>query len=367
MKTAKAALFMGANKAFEIREFPVVEPKAGQARMRLIASGVCGTDVHFHNGKLGIEPPKIIGHEFVGRVDAISEADAKKYGISEGDAVISDIACPCGECVLCKAGDDANCVNMAVTNGGNPEEAPHFHGGYGEYSFAPVENLIKLPQDVDPVAAAVCACPGPTAIHGFALAEKANCHVENAKVAVVQGFGPVANFATIYLSKMGIKNIVVISARPFDEKKETLAKEMGATHTVSLLGDGEEKIAELIREISGGLGADVVFEGSGSPKAIPLAMEILRNRGVYIVPGQYSASGGIEIQPQVITFKALQILGSSQYTFCDVEAYVEFLRKNPDVQKMLVAMATGYKVEEADKAFADAKARKNIKTVFMAE
>jgi len=156
---------------------------------------------------------------------------------------------------------------------------------------------------------------------------------------------------------------VVISARPFDEKKETLAKEMGATHTVSLLGDGEEKIAELIREISGGLGADVVFEGSGSPKAIPLAMEILRNRGVYIVPGQYSASGGIEIQPQVITFKALQILGSSQYTFCDVEAYVEFLRKNPDVQKMLVAMATGYKVEEADKAFADAKARKNIKTV----
>ncbi len=367
MKTAKAALFMGANKPFEIREFPVTEPGAGQARMQLIASGVCGTDIHFHNGKLGIEPPKIIGHEFVGRVDAISAEDAAKYGINVGDAVISDIACPCGECALCKAGDDANCVNMAVTNGGNPEEAPHFHGGYGEYSFAPAENLIRLPEDVDPVAAAVCACPGPTAIHGFALAARANCGIENSKVAVVQGFGPVANFATIYLARMGIPNIIVISARPLDEKRAALAKEMGATHAVSLMGDGEEKIVKLVGELSGGLGADLVFEGSGSPKAIPLAMELLRNRGVYIVPGQYSASGGIEIQPQVITFKALQILGSSQYAFCDVEAYVDFLQKNPDVQKMLRNMATCYKVEEADKAFEDAKARKNIKTLFVAE
>ncbi len=365
MKTGKAAVFMGANTSFAIREFPVTEPGAGQARMELIASGVCGTDVHFHNGKLGIEPPKIIGHEFVGRIDAISAEDAEKYDIHVGDAVISDIACPCGECTLCKAGDDANCVNMAVTNGGNPEEAPHFHGGYGEYSFAPVENLIRLPEDVDPVAAAVCACPGPTALHGFALAEKANCAIENSKVAVIQGFGPVANFATIYLAKMGIPNIVVISARPLDEKRAALAKEMGATHTVSLMEDGDEKIINLVRELSGGLGADLVFEGSGSPKAIPLAMELLRNRGVYIVPGQYSASGGIEIQPQVITFKALQILGSSQYAFNDVENYVEFLQKNPDVQKLLRAFATCYTVEEADKAFADAKARKNIKTLFV--
>lgn len=367
MKTAKAALFMGANKPFQIRKFEVGEPGAGQARMRLVASGVCGTDVHFHEGTLGIDPPKIIGHEFVGCIDAISDADAKETGLKVGDNVISNIACPCGTCELCKAGDDANCINMGVTNGGNPEEAPHFHGGYAEYSFAPVKNLIRVPESVDPLAAAVCACPGPTALHGFALSEKAGYDIKEAKVAVVQGFGPVANFATIYLAKCGIPNVVVISARAFDEKKEALAKKMGATHTLSLEKDDDEKIKELISELSGGLGADFVFEGSGSPKAIPLGMELLRNRGVYSVPGQYSASGGIEIQPQIITFKALRIIGSSQYSMCDVYAYVEFLANHKDVQELLKDMATGYTVEEADKAFSDARARKNIKTLFISE
>ena len=367
MKTAKAALFMGANESFQIREFEVGEPGAGQARMRLIASGVCGTDVHIHEGTLGIEPPKIIGHEFVGCIDAIDEEAAKKTGLKVGDNVISNIACPCGTCELCKTGDDANCINMGVTNGGNPEDAPHFHGGYGEYSFAPAENLIYLPENVDPTAAAVCACPGPTAFHGFSLTEKAGYDIKTARVAVVQGFGPVANFATIYLASLGIPNVIVISARAFDEKREALAKKMGATLILSLEKDGEEKIKSVIAELSGGLGADFVFEGSGSPKAIPLGMDILRNRGVYCVPGQYSASGGIEIQPQIITFKALRIIGSSQYSMCDVHAYVDFLANHEDVQALLKDMATGYTVDEADKAFSDAKARKNIKTLFVAE
>lgn len=359
---AKAAVYVGANKPFEIREYPLTTPQKGYAKMSLIASGVCGTDIHIHNEKLSFAGPQIIGHEFVGRIEEISESDANQYGLQAGDAVISDIACPCGDCLLCRTGDDANCANMKVTNGGNPEEAPHFHGGYGEYSYAPVENLIRVPKLVNPKAVAVFACPGPTAIHAFSLAEQANCHLEKARVAVVQGFGPVGSFALLYLAKMGIKKIVLITGK-MDEKKRALAYQMGATDIYDLQDDYETVVKEDILKMSEGLGADFVFEASGNPSAIPMGIDLLRNRGVYLVPGQYSNSGGIEIQPQLITFKALQIIGSSQYSMVDVRKYVEFLEKNSDLEEAILSLATAYRVEDVNQAFADAKARKNIKTL----
>ena len=361
---AKAAVYVGANKPFEIREYPLATPKAGYAKMSLIASGICGTDIHIHNGKLGGDGPQIIGHEFVGRIEEISEEDAKKFGLEVGDAVISDIACPCGECQLCKSGDDANCINMSVTNSGNPDDEPHFHGGYAEYSYAPVGNLIKLPQNVNPKMATVFACPGPTAIHAFELAKQANCNPEKAKVAVVQGLGPVGTFAIAYLAAIGVEHIIAIAAG-IDESRRTLAQKLGATKVCDLSEDSENEIEEVIQKLSEGLGADLVFEASGSPKAVPVGMNLLRNRGVYLVPGQYSNSGGIEIQPQLITFKALHIIGSSQYSMADVRAYVKFLENNPDLEDVILSLATCYKVEDINQAFIDAKAKKNIKTLLI--
>lgn len=359
---AKAAVYVGPNKPFEIREYEVTSPKAGYAKLSLIASGVCGTDLHIHNGKLGGPGPQIIGHEFVGSIEEIACEDAEKYGLQVGDAVISDVACPCGECLLCKTGDDANCVKMRVTNKGNPDDAPHFHGGYAECSYAPVANLIKIPADVDPTMASVFACPGPTAIHSFSLAKQAGCDFGSVKTAVVQGMGPVGSFAIAYLAAMGVENVLAVGYDN-DVKRVKLAKDLGATHIFDLKKDEEENVKEKIKEISGGLGADLAFEASGAPTAVPFGMQILRNRGMYLVPGQYSNSGGVEIQPQMITFKALHIVGSSQYSVKDVHSYVEFLQKHPELHETIGALATCYPVVEVNKAFDDAKARKNIKTV----
>ena len=170
---AKAAVFMGTHKEFEVREFEVTPAPMGYGRMELIASGICGTDLHFHNGKLAIEPPTVIGHEFVGKITDLDESEAQIYGLSVGDNVIADIAVPCGECILCKNGDDANCVNMQVTNGGSIDVPPYLYGGFAEVNYTPLSNLIKIPSDVDPIVAATFACPGPTAIHACELAKKA--------------------------------------------------------------------------------------------------------------------------------------------------------------------------------------------------
>lgn len=357
-KTAKAAIFSGPNTPFEIREYEILPPPAGYAGIELIASGVCGTDVHMHTGKLGATPGQIIGHEFIGKVDAISDEDSAKCNIKVGDNVIVDIAIPCGKCQLCLAGDDANCVNMGVTNGGLAEVAPHFHGGYAEYSFAPITNLIKIPESVAPDAACVCACPGPTAIHAFSLAERAHCDMSGVHTAVVQGIGPVGSFAITYLKK-ALKIDRVIALTVFtDEKKNELMKQLGADEVIQFDPANAE-------EVQNSIVADLVFEASGSPAAVPMGINMLRNRGIYLVPGQYSNSGGIEIQPQLITFKALQIIGSSQYSMCDVEKYVKFLDEHKELIPILRSLATCYKVDEVNNAFDDAKAHKNVKTVLV--
>ena len=355
---------MGVNKDFEVREFEVTKAPAGYGKMELIASGICGTDLHFHNGKLAIAPPTVIGHEFVGRITELDEKEGAKYGLSVGDNVVCDIAVPCGECDLCRAGDDANCVNMKVTNGGNIEVAPYLYGGYAEVNFTPLENLVKIPEGVDPTVAATFACPGPTAIHSLELAKRAGIDLSAIRVAVVQGLGPVGTFAVLYLKALGIPKVYAVTGGT-DIARENAALSLGADKVFSLARDGADAVTEELLKENGGLGVDLCIECSGAPSAVVLGMNILRNRGVYLIPGQYSASGGIEIQPQIITFKALQILGSSQYSMCDVKKYLAFLAEHPELFPKIEALGTKFPVAKINEAIAYAKSKKNVKTLLV--
>ncbi len=361
---AKAAVFMGPKVPFTVREFPVTEPPKGYGRCDLIASGVCGTDVHIYRGKLDSAVPAIIGHEFVGRLVAADTEEAAKYGLSVGDAVIADIAVPCGECLLCKAGDDANCVNMGLTNDGDIEKAPHLYGGYTKVNYTPLTNLIKIPAELDPAMTAVFACPGPTVMHALALAKQANIDIAACNVAVVQGLGPVGMFAVMALKGLGVKKVYAVANR-VNEKREALALSVGADRVFSLEKEGEEAVTAALLAENNGLGVDLCLEASGAPTAVNLGLNVLRNRGVYLIPGQYSNSGGIVIQPQIICFKALQILGSSQYSMVDVRSYLQFLVEHPALHQTIADMATSYDVADVNLAFEDAQAGKNIKTVLI--
>lgn len=359
---AKAAIFTGAGQPMEIREFPVTATPAGYGRSDLIASGVCGTDLHFYRGTLAVGTPSIIGHEFVGKLTDCDPAEAEQYGLAMGDNVIADIAVPCGECLLCKTGDDANCVNMGVTNGGSIEEAPYLWGGYAEVNYTPLSNLVKIPEGLDPTAVAVFACPGPTAMHAFRLGEQAGLDWAQIKVAVVQGAGPVGSYAAMYMKAMGVPTVYVI-AKNVSPEREALLRKLGVDEVLDLATDAD--ITKKLQAENGGLGVDLCYEASGAPNAFPQGMNILRNRGIYLVPGQYSNAGGIEIQPQLITFKAVRIIGSSQYSMIDVKDYLAFLEQNPALVPVIRDLAACYPVSEANKAFEDALAGKNVKTVLV--
>lgn len=361
---AKAAVFMGAKKPFEVREFDVVAPPKGYGRCRLIASGVCGTDLHIWRGLLDAPAPSIIGHEFVGRLDALNPASGETYGLKEGDAVIADIAAPCGECKLCRAGDDANCVRMGVTNGGDIGKPPYLYGGYAEVNFTPLANLIKIPDGLDPVAVSVFACPGPTAMHAFALARKAGIELDTVESAVVQGLGPRGTvFSSIFEGAWHPAGVCHHLWPERGTRTDCARVWRGAGVCPVFTGGGGNQCGDSPRNRR--LGVDLAIEASGAPSAFAEGLDLLRNRGVYLVPGQYSSSGTVAIHPESITFKALHIIGSSQYSFGDVRAYLAFLEAHPELLGKILALAAKYKVEEVNAAFSDMEKRRNIKTVLV--
>lgn len=231
-------------------------------------------------------------------------------------------------------------------------------------NYTPLTNLIRIPDDVDPKVAAIFACPGPTAMHAFQLARRAGIDFAKIKSAVVQGLGPVGCFSVMYLHAIGVESVYAVTAGN-NESREALAKQLGAKEVLNLTSLGTEAVTERLQKENGGLGADLCVEASGAPDAVPQGMDILRNRGVYLVPGQYSNSGGITIQPQMITFKALHIIGSSQYSACDVEKYLEFLKQNPGLHSTIGKLGRKYPIDGVNEAFADAKMGSNIKTLLV--
>ena len=128
-ETMKAAVFTKPGKALEIREYPVQTPGKGDVGLKLLRSGICGTDVHILEGRLAIPGPFIPGHEFIGEVNELGQGpglDCNNKKLRKGDKVIVGVGIPCGKCFSCINNETASCLNFGVTYLKDPELAPHF-------------------------------------------------------------------------------------------------------------------------------------------------------------------------------------------------------------------------------------------------
>jgi len=364
--TANAAVFSQAGQPLDIRSYPLTAPKGDMVLLRLKLSGICGTDTHIIESRLPIPPPFIPGHEFIGTVERLG-ARARTDGLGRplrlGDTVIACVAKPCGACFNCRQGATANCLRFGVTNLRDPKESPHLFGGFAEMLYQPAATLVHVPRGLPVEAVAAFPCAGPTAIHGFGRAGG----LTKGEIVVVQGTGPVGLFAIAWARAAGCRVAAIGSiANP---ARVTLARRLGAERVWDYrAGSPAERCADVKRwaaRFKRGDGADVVFEASGAPSAIPEGLGLVRTLGRYIVPGQYSASGTIAINPETITFKALTLVGSSQYALADIKAYLAFLTKHPRLHRPFAACITHrYAVADAVRACADASAGRAVKAVF---
>ncbi len=257
----------------DIRLDNVPEPKLQErtdAVVRLTASAICGTDLHFIRGTFpGMKPGTILGHEGVGIVE---EVGGGVRNLKRGDRVVIPSTVSCGNCSYCRAGYTAQCDD-ANPNGaaagtvffGGPPAAGGLDGLQAEYARVPMayQNLIRLPDTITDDQAILMSDIYPTGYFGAHLAE-----VRDGDVVAVWGAGPVGLFAVLSAFQLGASRVIAL-----DEHADRLdrARMLGAETVNVTEEDPIEALKELTRGIGPSRAIDAVGVDSERPKSGPAA------------------------------------------------------------------------------------------------
>ena len=362
----KAAVFIAPHAPLEIREYPLSDPAPDTAVVALESSGICGTDLHIWEGALAIPGPIILGHEYLGHVQALGEgehADCQGAPLAVGDRVAVNVIEACGHCPLCATGGGASCLHLleTLTYTCSPDIPPHFHGGYAEVNYSPTRYLLRVPEHLPTRVVSAFLCAGPTVIRGveYAGGISAGDHV------VVQGAGPVGLFAVLYAKALGAATVTMVGSGSNPLRLE-LARLLGADEALDIRDSTADERRARVMELSGGIGASLVIEGTGSPDAIGEGLNWLRSRGRYVWAGQYSDRGLLPFPTHAVTFNALQIFGSAQFTTEDRVRYLAFLESIPEQWDAIARVITDtFPIEQANDAMARVRSGQVVKAVFM--
>lgn len=269
MKMQKAAYMQGLDKMV-IKEIPVPEAGEKQVLVKLEYVGICGSDVHyFHHGacgsyKVDLENDFMLGHECAGTVVEVGP------GVSElkvGDRVALEPGITCGKCEFCKSGRYNLCPDVVFL------ATPPVQGCYEEYIAFPEDMCFKLP---DNVSAKEGALIEPLSV-GFHAANQGN--VQTGDTVVILGAGCIGLVTLLSCKARGAGKIIV--ADLVDARLEK-AKELGAAHVIN--GKKTDALKE-IEKLTGGKGADKVFETAGSPVTIAQTPFIVKRGGTIILVG----------------------------------------------------------------------------------
>jgi threonine dehydrogenase-like Zn-dependent dehydrogenase len=245
----------------DIRFEKVSDPKLkdpNDAILRLTASAICGTDLHFVRGTVsGMEPGTILGHEGVGTVEEVGR-DVRN--LKPGDRVVVASTIACGYCSYCRDSYYAQCDN-ANPNGsaagtaffGGPKDSGSFDGLQAEFARIPFANvgLIKLPDEVSDDQAVLLSDIFPTAFFGAELAE-----VESGDTVAVFGCGPVGQFAIASARLLGAGRIFAVDTEP---SRLEMARAQGA----EIIDFNEEHPVEALQRLTGGIGVDRAIDAVG--------------------------------------------------------------------------------------------------------
>ncbi len=283
-----AARYHGPGLPLHLEDVPVPSPDRGEALVRVRAAGVCHTELHFLSGLLDLGvAPVTLGHEIAGEV---AEVGPGVTSVRPGDRVLAYYYSGCGTCHWCRTGRQNLCDNLVAEYGFVSD------GGFAEYVTLPARNLVPLPPSLSLEEAATLGCSATTALHASRLAR-----LTLGETAVVYGVGGVGA-ALVQVAKLAGAQVIAVGRSP---AKLQMARDLGADHVVDA-SHGE--VGAHIRELTGGQGADVVFELVGTDETMSRAVKSLRKRGRLVFIG-YSPDA-FTVHPIQLVITEAEVIGS---------------------------------------------------------
>lgn len=260
---------------FEFVEVPEPEIGPSDVKVRVLRTGICGTDLHIEKwddwAAENIVTPLIAGHEFSGEVVEVGEL---VHDVAVGDLVSGEGHVVCGTCRNCRAGRQQMCIRTEGLG-------LHRNGAFAEYVVIPGRNVWVHQDKIDPDLAAIFD-PFGNAVH---TALKFNVVGED---VLVTGCGPIGLMAIAVAREVGARYIV---ATDVSESRLAMAKEMGADAVVNV---AQERIIDSQRALGMREGFDIGFEMSGSPQALPEMIENMNHGGRIAMLGLPASSFAVD-------------------------------------------------------------------------
>ena len=275
---------------FELREVPVPEVGPKDLLVKVVATSICGTDLHIYEwnqwAQGRIRPPLTIGHEFSGHVVAVGSAvldfEGEEYVSAESHVI-------CGVCRQCREGNGHICHDTTILG-------VDLDGSYADYVCIPAKNAWKNPASLPPEFASLQE-PLGNAVHTVLSGPIAG------KTCAVFGCGPQGLMAVGVARASGATRIFAVDVNDY---RLALASKMGATRTLNPVRD--DVVTEIVAETTDEGGVQVVCEMSGHPQAISQGFEALANGGRYAILGIPSGPVELDIARHIV-FKGATVHG----------------------------------------------------------
>lgn len=305
----RAAVLEDFGEPLVVQEVDLAGPREGEVLVRLVACGVCHTDLYTASGA---DPsgyaPCVLGHEGAGVVEEIG---AGVTSVAKGDHVVTLFSPECGECLHCKSGKTNICLAIRPTQGKGylpdgtarlsrgGEELRHFMGTstFAEYTVMPEIALAKINPEANLESACLLACGATTGIAAALYKAK----VEPGSTCAVFGAGMVGLGAVLGCKLQGAERIIAID---MSSDRLELAKQYGATDTII----GHADIVKELQGMTDGFGCDYTFEATGLVGVMGQAVEAARmGWGVCTVLGVAGKGEKLEVIPrELITGRTIQ-------------------------------------------------------------
>jgi len=328
----------------ELMDYPIPKTKEGYVLIRVKAAGICGSDLKIYSDEHPYFPPVILGHEFSGE---IIEVGPGVQGWKEGDRVVSEVhGLVCGHCRFCLSGEKHVCPSKRALGWG-------IDGGFAEYVSVPAWLLHRIPEGVSYEEAALME-PMAVAVHG--ILERAK--VEPEDFVVVLGCGPLGLLALQVAKSEGASRVFITGVNLDEKLRLRVAEKLGADRTINV--QKEDPVA-LVKESTGGIGADLVVELSGSPAAISQGLRMVRTHGRFLAIG-IPVEQEVSIPWKEIIFKAPSIIFHFSSCYSSWERGLSLLeRKKVNVRSLISKILS---LKDWEEGFALAKSGEAIKVLF---
>lgn len=363
----KAAVCYEYGKPLVVEEVTLDPPQRGEVKVRLAATAICHSDVHFLRGDWASERgglPVIAGHECAGIVMEVGEGVTR---VQPGDHVVMSLLRSCGDCFYCAEGHDYLCEGTYALNTetrfANARGERIKHGirtaGFAEQTIVDQSQLVVIPDEIPLDSASLLACGVITGLGAVVN----TAQVEPGRSVAVIGVGGVGLNSVQGAHLSGANPIIAIDL--LDTKLEA-ARTFGATHGIN--AGGTDDVPAAVRALTGGRGVDYAFVTVGSTRAVEQAFDLIRKGGTVTLVGIPEVDATVAFSPTYRVWNGQHVLGSfmgSTILSTDIPRLVELYRSGR--LKLDELITRRYPLEEINEAMASMERGEALRNVIVFE